>query len=183
MKRRDIIKYTAYATGAALSAPLISSLLVSCQSEVAATATTEGLAFFSGKEMEVVKKIANLILPKTDSPSATEVGVHEMIDHMVGNVYAEKERADYKTAFQALSQLVADKSTEELANLVTQLNNKDAATPESAQKGFMQLKQQTIAYYLSSKEIGMNYLNYLPVPGEYEACISLADVGGKAWAM
>jgi len=172
-----------YATGAALSAPLISSLLVGCQSEVAATETAESLAFFSGNEMELVKKIADLILPKTDSPSATEVGVHDMIDHMVGKVYSEKERIDYKTDFQSLTKVATNKSVDELATLVTQLNAKDAATPESAQKGFMHLKQQTIAYYLSSKEIGMNYLNYLPVPGEYEACISVAVVGGKAWTM
>lgn len=183
MKRRDIIKYTAYATGAALSAPLISSLLVGCQSEVATNETAESLAFFSSSEMELVKKIADLILPKTDSPSATEVGVHNMIDHMVGNVYSEKERMDYKTDFQSLTQLATNKSGEELAIIVNQLNDKEAANSESAQKGFQRIKQQTIAYYLSSKEIGMNYLNYLPVPGEYEACIDVADVGGKAWAM
>lgn len=183
MKRRKIIKYTAYATGAALSAPLISSLLVSCQSEVATVKTTEELAFFTNEEMALVKKIVNLILPKTDSPSATDVGVHHTIDHMVGNVYTEKERTAYKTNFQALSQAAKNKSDKAMTNLVMQLNNKEAATAKTAQKGFQQLKQQTIAYYLSSKEIGMNYLNYLPVPGEYEACISLADVGGKAWAL
>ncbi len=183
MKRREILKYTAYTTGAALSAPLVSSLLVGCQSEAAATQATEGLAFFSGSEMALVKQVANLILPKTDSPSATEVGVHEMIDHMVGNVYSEKERSDYKIGFQALTSLLGATKGDDLNGLITQLNNGAEALPEAARKAFTSFKQQTIAYYLSSKEIGMNYLSYLPVPGDYEACISVEEAGGKAWAL
>ena len=183
MERRAILKYTAYATGAALSAPLITSLLVGCQSEAVTTKAAEGLSFFSGPEMELVKKVANLILPKTDSPSATDVGVHTMIDHMVGNVYSEKERSDYKSGFKTLASLLGKIDGEELSSLVSQLNNGQENLPEAARKAFMSLKQQTIAYYLSSKEIGMNYLSYLPVPGDYEACISVEEAGGKAWAM
>jgi len=156
---------------------------VGCQSEVATAKTAEGLAFFSGPEMELVKQVANLILPKTDSPSATEVGVHDMIDHMVGNVYSEKERSNYKSGFEALASLLSKAKGEEPASMVTQLNNGAEALPETARKAFTNLKQQTIAYYLSSKEIGMNYLSYLPVPGDYEACISVEEAGGKAWAM
>ncbi len=180
MKRRDILKYTAFATGAAISAPLLSSLLVGCQSEVATNSTVEGLAFFNSAEFELVKKIADIILPKTDSPSATEVGVHNMIDHMVGNVYSEKERTNYKTGFAALTKTLTGN---DLLATITQLNIKDETLPEAARKGFTNLKQQTIAYYLSSKEIGMNYLSYLPVPGEYEACITVEEAGGKAWTM
>ena len=180
MKRREILRYTAFATGAAISAPLLSSLLVGCQSEVATNSTAEGLAFFNSAEFELVKKIADIILPKTDSPSATEVGVPNMIDHMVGNVYSKKEQTDYKTDFTALTKIL---SGNDLLTTVPQLNAGDKSLPEAARKGFTSLKQQTIAYYLSSKEIGMNYLSYLPVPGEYEACITVEEAGGKAWAM
>ena len=183
MKRREILRYTALATGAAISAPLLSSLLVGCQSEVVPAITAEELAFFSGTEFELVKTIADIILPKTDSPSATDVGVHDMIDQMVGKVYSEKEKTDYKTGFTALSNLVGKATGNDLIALVNQLNNGDESTPEAARKGFTHLKQQTIAYYLSSKEIGMNYLTYLPVPGDYEACITVEEAGGKAWAL
>jgi len=180
MQRRAILKYTALATGAAISAPLLSSLLVGCQSEVATATPTEVLVFFSKEDFELVKKIADIILPKTDSPSATDVGVHKMIDHMVGNVYSEQEQMEYQKGFAELTKTLADK---DLPTIITQLNAGDEATPATARKAFLNLKQQTIAYYLSSKEIGMNHLNYLPVPGEYAACISVAEAGGKAWAM
>ena len=44
-------------------------------------------------------------------------------------------------------------------------------------------KSKTVAYYLSTEEIATNHLNYLPVPGKYEACIRLEETGGKAWAL
>ncbi len=40
-----------------------------------------------------------------------------------------------------------------------------------------------IILYLSTEEIGLNFLNYLPIPGPYESCISLEEVNGKAWAL
>ncbi len=54
---------------------------------------------------------------------------------------------------------------------------------EIADNFYTEVKQQTIAYYLASEEISTKYLNYLPVPGEYKACIPLSEVGGKAWAI
>ena len=44
-------------------------------------------------------------------------------------------------------------------------------------------KQQAVTYYLSTKEIATEYLNFLPIPGVYEPCISLDSVDGKAWAI
>jgi len=52
-----------------------------------------------------------------------------------------------------------------------------------AKAALLDIKQQAVAYYLSTKEIATNYLNYLPIPGEYEPCISLESVNGKVWAI
>ena len=68
---------------------------------------------------------------------------------------------------------------EQLKGIVTSTEEKD----QMAKSAFLEFKQQTIAYYLSTEEIATNYLNYLPVPGTYESCISLESVGGKAWAL
>lgn len=186
MKRREILKYTALVTGAAVSAPLFSSLLVGCKSEIAENDVGSQLAFFSQEEFTLVKDLVDLILPKTDSPSASEVGIHQMIDTMVGTVYPEKDRAAYKKAFTTLAaylnkaadgknfrQLESDKQLQ----LLKQLEGSN-----DSGKAFLDLKQQTVAYYLSTEEIATNYLNYLPIPGQYDACITLEEAGGKAWA-
>lgn len=188
MDRREILKYTALATGAVVSAPLISSLLVACQPEKSAEAITGDLEFFSQEDFKLVQTLVDIILPKTDSPSATEVGVHQMIDHMVGAVYNESSKSDYKTNFSALSNYLNGnnfsgiKSDQQIALLKAIEASSEGAT-ESLRKGWMDIKQQTVAYYLTTEAVGTQFLNYLPVPGAYEPCITLEAAGNKAWAL
>lgn len=190
MNRREILKYTAMVTGAAISAPLASSLLLGCQRDESAEGTDTGgnLAFFSESEMARVKKMVDVILPETDSPAASEVGVHTMIDHMVGVVYKEEEQANYRKRFQVLDQYLVDQNfdedlgTEKELAILLALDPAKSADLKAAGQAFLEFKQQTIAYYLNTEEIGTKFLNYLPVPGDYKACISVEEVGNKAWA-
>ncbi len=188
MNRRDILKYTALATGAAIGAPLMSTLLSGCKTDPPAE---EGgdvlLAAFNPAEFALVTQMADLILPKTDSPSATDVGVHHMIDRMVGSVYPEPDRKAYKAGFAALAKHLegagfAEADAEKQLSLLRDLDAKTAGASEEVQQAFLDFKQQTIAYYLNTEEIGTKFLNYLPVPGEYMPCITVEEAGGKAWA-
>ena len=181
MKRRAILKYTALATGAAISAPLFSSLLVGCKSEITETGATDQLQFFNQEEFALVKELVDLILPKTDSPSASEVGVHQMIDRMVGTVYLEEDQASYRKGFEALAKYLKGKNFQQLAadKKLPLLQNPEGS--EITQKAILDLRQQTVAYYLSTEEVATNFLNYLPIPGAYDACIKLEAVDGKAW--
>jgi len=188
MKRRDIIKYTAFATGAAVSAPLINSLLTGCNSEVANSTSAGDLKFFTNEQFELVSDLVDIILPKTDSPSATDVGVHNMIDHMVAVTYNEESKVIYSAELKSLvSYLSAGgyskmSGEDKLSLLQDVLQSTDEANANT-KNAMVNLKQQTVAYYLSSEEIGTKYLNYLPVPGAYEPCITLEEAGGKAYAI
>ncbi len=188
MQRREVIKLVTLATGAAISAPLMSSLLTGCKKPAEEVGKDYALTYFNGNEFQHVKTIADIILPKTDSPSATDVGVHKIIDIMVGTVYRPHEKENYTKRFSSLMKylndsefLKADLSEQEaiLNQLITSSEDKD----KMAQGAFLELKQQTIAYYLSTEEIATKHLNYLPVPGKYEPCITLEETGGKAWAI
>lgn len=191
MDRRKILKYVAYATGAAVSAPLASSLLVSCQSDAVSTISDNAatkLSFFNKKEFAVISDLVDIMLPKTDSPSATDVGVHTMIDRMVGTAYRPKAKEEYQSKFATFYKYLNDKGIADMdgkakMTLLKKLEKSEDASLKDAKDGFLNLRQQAIAYYLSSEEIGLNYLTYLPVPGQYEPCISLEEAGGKAWAI
>ncbi|CAN0381294.1 unnamed protein product [Ectocarpus sp. 4 AP-2014] len=108
---------------------------------------------------------------------------------MVGQVYKAGEKEDYKTQFNSLSGYLREQnglqslSGSEKLNILNTLESSKEDALKDVRSAYLSLKQQTIAYYLSTEEIGKNYLNYLPIPGKYEACISLEDVNGKAWAL
>jgi len=182
MKRRQIIRYTALASGAVLSAPLMSIMMSGCKTDEVVSTSTE-LSLFSSQEFNVLKSVVDVILPKTDSPSASDVGVHTMIDHMVGKVFEEEDRDSFKSKFDDLSTYLDGKGFSEGADAEKLTILSEAHKDGSAKAGLQAVKQQAIAYYLSSEEIAKNYLNYLPVPGAWESCISLEEAGGKKWAI
>jgi len=203
MKRREILKYTAYMTGAAVSLPLMSTLLTGCKTDDIAKAKDFKLSFFNKEEFNFVEKMVDIILPATDSPSASAVGVHKMIDTMVGTTYKKEDVDMYRKKFNALKKYLNAISDENAFDYglektiqgknflefnqdekIKVLKSLDASKENNeARDAYLNLKQQTISYYLSSEEIGTNFLNYLPVPGEYKGCIELSEVGGKAWAL
>lgn len=180
MERRQILRYTAYLTGAAVGAPLMSTLVSGCKTDTMAEAV-DTLSFFSSEDFTLVKKVIDTIIPKTDSPSATDVGVHNIIDQMVGKVYEGEQQSSYKKGFATLANHLKDK--EDLLGSLKALETDQSDGMKAIKEAYLTLKQQAVAYYLSTEEIGTKHLNYLPVPGPYEACISLEEAGGKAWAI
>lgn len=180
MERRQLLKYTAYITGAAVGAPLMATLISGCKADTMTDAVDQ-LSFFSKDEFTLLKKLIDTIIPKTDSPSATDVGVHNIIDQMVGKVYTSEQQSSYRKGFETLSAHInGGADTLEFLKLLEQ---DQASGMKDAKEAYLNIKQQAVAYYLSTEEIGTNYLNYLPIPGNYESCISLEEAGGKAWAI
>jgi hypothetical protein len=190
MNRRDILKYTAYATGAAVCTPLLSSILSGCMPDTTNYDADFMPQFFSEEEFRTVNGLIDTILPKTSSPAASEVGVDKTIDVMVGTVYKKADREAFRERFLVLQEFLEEQgggkafyklSAEEKLKLLKQLESEEGTA--DARSAYLELKQQTVAYYLSTEEVAKNFLNFLPIPGGYEACIPLVDVGGKAWAL
>lgn len=190
MDRRTILKYTAFATGAAVSGTLTSIILSGCGSDAADKALADGYKakFFAEGEMTQLRSLMDVVLPKTDSPSASEVGAHKILDSMVGEVYTADRQAEFRKGYTALMEHLTkagffDKKAPEQVQILKALEASTDEATKPVRDAYKDMKQQTIAYYLSNKEIGTKYLNYLPVPGKYEACISVEEAGGKLWAI
>ena len=59
---------------------------------------------------------------------------------------------------------------------------KVAVAAQSKEKTFFHLiKELVLLGYFTSEPIGKNVLHYDPIPGRYDGCIPLADVGNVAW--
>lgn len=189
MKRREILKYTAYITGAAVSLPLATTLLSGCKTDGAAKIKDYVPSFFSQEEFSQLPSIIDIILPKTDSPSASEVGVHKMIDSM-SKTFEQEKLDQYRTSYNALTSFLKAKAGEKQFShlpkgeqLEILKNLQSSEEDKVASSAFLELRQQTVAYYLNTEEVATNFLNYDPVPGDYIGCIPLSQVNGKKWAL
>lgn len=185
MNRREMLKYTAWLTGAAVSAPFASAFLSGCSPD--SNSDVSGLHFFDPEQFDLVVRLADTILPRTDSPSASDVNVHYTIDSMLGLVFEENFKTTFRQQWSELGNYLDDQNFQELdassqAELLSKLDLGSNGNGD-ARMAFKEFKQQVIACYLASEEIGKEYLNYLPIPGNYEPCISVDDVNNKAWAL
>ncbi len=200
--------------GYSLSAASLASLFHACQSEASTstTAASEALpsAFFQPGEARAIRGLLDILLPATDTPSASELGVDRLCDLILAEVYSPENQAAFRRGMQhfftdfADDRALGNATAAQLRTLVerhtTQLSSAERTRVESFWQGseapsdpallpeyerfrfWRSLRQLAIAGYFSSELIATEHLVYLPVPGPYQGCIPLEDVGGT-WAL
>jgi hypothetical protein len=212
MNRREVLRYTAYVTGFAISAPLASALLTGCKAEPEMLEPGFKPAFFTDAEYEYVAKMADAMLPSDGTPGALDVGVPQMIDKMIAEVYNKENQEATRKGIKALmdtmdadnpggfAKLDNDKALMYLQDqdlhyktVKTEVKMTGEDTPQvdttadmkaTAKDAYFGLKSMIIATYFNTEEVATTMLAYDPVPGEYIPCGDLQELtGGKSWAL
>lgn len=198
MKRREALKNLGLATGFFVATPSIISLLQSCTSD----ASTWTPVFLSVEEGVVLTNLVDIILPKTDIPSATEVNVPQFIDKYIDEVLMVEDQAKIKTAFGTIISILKPNAETKIEKVTQEdykalldkhmlikdeIDQEREANPDSkamTKSEFLNnLKWMTINAYRTTQEIGENVLAYDPVPGAYY-CGDLQELtGGKSWSL
>jgi gluconate 2-dehydrogenase gamma chain len=193
MDRREALRKTALVMGGMLSASTMAALLKGCKAEPALTWKPE---LFTEDQARVITRLADIIIPKTDTPGAVETGVPYFIEQVVKDCYDQDEQKrfiDGLNAFMAGSEkeygktflkLSAEKQEEYTAAVHQQAVEAEKAKGEGYKRPFiLKCKELTMAGYFTSEPGATQVLRYEPVPGSYEGCISLEEAGGKTWAV
>ena len=180
MTRRAALKRAALFLGVALTPSLIANVL-----HAAATPGAKAV-FLSPAQLDLVTAIAERILPRTDTPGATDVGVPAFVDLMLGNYSTETARKVFAAgldevnaaSFAAHAQsFVKISATQQDAILL-----KIAVASQKKEKTFFhQIKELTVVGYFTSEIVGRTVLHYDPVPGRYEGCVPISEVGNVLW--
>lgn len=200
MKRRDAIARVALLMGGTLSAPTMLAFLEGCKSS---TETSTALTFpFSADQKNLVSEVAEIIIPKTDTPGAKDAKVGDFIEKMIKECYAGKdqdsfakglkelEKKDFLKAspadqtkilkeLEASAKTDSDKATEERKKF-TEAGKE--YTDDQGVPFFKLIKELTLLGYFTSEPGATQALEYVAVPGRYDGCIDLKP-GQKAWAM
>jgi len=97
-------------------------------------------------------------------------------------------KTNFKNQWEYLENYLTDQKfrqfgQEERVASLRNLELKPGGGINNARLAYIELKQQVIAYYLTTEEVGREHLNYLPIPGDYEPCISINDVNNRAWTI
>jgi gluconate 2-dehydrogenase gamma chain len=200
MNRRELIQRVAMLMGGAISAPAVLGVLNGCSPKPSGASWTP--QFLSKEEGAVVDDVAELILPRTDTPGARDVGVPAFIDVILKDAYpaedqsrfvsglkdfdAEAQRAHGKPFLelpQAQRLAFLQKVHDEAAAAEKKLADNEVPASERKRPFVLMMKELTMLGFFVSKPGATQVLQYVAVPGGYQACIPIAQAGtGKQWA-
>lgn len=182
MKRRTAIKNTAFAFGGILSASVMSSLFESCTAPAVEDVWKPD--FLSVEQGQIVTRIADILIPTTDTPGAVDALVPQFVDLAAKLLLSEEEQKQTEAGFSALNdackkmngKAFLDCSEEEQFNFLKE--EEKVAMESDGPTLFGGLKQIIYQGFFNS-EIGCTeVLKYDPVPGNYDGCIPYSEVNG-----
>jgi gluconate 2-dehydrogenase gamma chain len=200
MNRREVIQQVTWLMGGTISAPAVLAVLNGCSPKPGASWQP---LFLSKEEGAVVEAVADLIIPRTDTPGAREVGVPSFIDVILKDVYPAEDQARFVSSlkdFDAEAQRAHGKPFLELQpakqlSFLQQAHDaavdaekeQDAARdiPASQRKRpfVLMVKELTLLGYFTSQVGVTQVLQYEPVPGRFQPCVPVTEAGnGKTWA-
>ncbi|WP_198683017.1 gluconate 2-dehydrogenase subunit 3 family protein [Peristeroidobacter agariperforans] len=197
MNRRQVLQRAAYLMGGALSAPAVLGLLSGC-----APKQEEALwepVFFSKEQGAIVADVAEIIIPRTKTPGAKDVGVPGFIDTMLKDVYEQADRDRYlaglkefdDAARKAHGKPFVELSKAQQTEQVRKFNDDAIATelsydprPKDLKRPFILMTRELTLLGFFCSEVGATQvLQYVAVPGGFQACVPVAEAGnGRAWA-
>lgn len=199
MNRREVLQRSALVLGYAITGPTLAGLLNGCKAKSGITFKPE---FLSDGQAALVSELAEIIIPKTDTPGAIDAGVPAFIDGMLKEVYSKEQKENFikrLTAFdeeakKAYGDPFVDCKPEDKKSYFKKVHDETLAKVKSdgsfgwwragggAGKPFIiELKELVITGFFTSEPGATQVLQYNQVPGPFKGCVPLNEVG-KAWA-
>ncbi|MGJ8731862.1 gluconate 2-dehydrogenase subunit 3 family protein [Cellulophaga fucicola] len=186
MDRRKALMQMGMSLGYVVAVPTFVSILQSCKDK---EQQVWNPIFFTKEQGVTLIMVVDSILPKTDTPSASEVNVHVFLDNFAANVMEKKQQNDFKTTLDAITQNSLKVSNKETVEELTQKDIEPVVRIFLEEKGkenafAKKIRELTIWGYKCNEYVGEEVLAYLPVPGEFIACDSVEKLTkGRAWSI
>lgn len=143
-------------------------------------------AHLPAAQAATVRAMADRLLPRTDTPGASDVGVPAFIDLLYGEFMTDTERTLLTDGLEAVDAAGRAASGAAFSTLPAAQQDRVLRTLAQAEEGqpggfFRLFRSATILGYFTSEEVGRNVLHYDPIPGRYDACVPIAEVGNRNW--
>ena len=197
LDRRELLKRVAYLMGGAISTPAMLGVLQGCSAKDPGPGWKP--TFLSDAQAALVSDVVDIMIPRTDTPGAKDVGVPAFIDIMLRDTYPKKDQERYLTgleAFAAHAKNVHGKPFVELdsaqqealvraAHTAALLEMRADTSPgrRNRRPFILMTKELAMLGFFTSEVGATQVLQYVAVPGRYRSCIPVSEAGnGKACA-
>lgn len=142
--------------------------------------------FFTPQQEALLASLTETIIPKTDTPGAKELNVHQFIQKVVADCYDKASQTKFQKGLDTADELAkksfgksfSEGDPTQQAAVFTQI----AQSSDSDLKDFYSMvKGLTIKGYLNSEYVMTNLTNFQFMPGHYYGCVPVpAKTGTKS---
>jgi hypothetical protein len=189
MDRRELLQMISAATGFAMIGG--SALLTSCSS--GPNRADSGAATLGGGDAALLTEISETILPRTDTPGATDAEVVPLMLKIVEDCYSLADQTTFRKGLPKFRETCRDRFLRDFADLtpaqrtefLTALDQEARAYlvgSNGSAHYFTMIKQLTLFAYFTSELVQTRVLRHVAVPGHFDGCYPYQR-GEPAWAI
>lgn len=176
LSRRKALKNTISYFGLGLISPtLVSGVLSGCKIDNSEEWAPKKIDI---SNLNYIIEWIDIIIPETDTPSASKALVHRFIDEMIEGFLSKIEINIIEAGIDYLkSKSFLKKSDKEKIEFVSKM-----ARDNEFNTFFSLMKNMTVLGYFNSELGATMAADYDKIPGKYEGCIPVNKYSGKVWA-
>src|SRR5271165_4246726 len=186
MERREALRLLATGTALQLAPGNLLTVLRGARRLLETPASPRTL---NAHQFATVKIMAELILPRTETPGATDVGASEFIDLMLTEWYDEPDRtrflnglADVDVRTTALfGKNFVDASSTQQAEILIALGEERAGNASESHTDanfYPMLRELTLNAYYTSEAGATQELHFEVIPDSHEECAPMPSANG-----
>jgi hypothetical protein len=181
MKRREALEKTTWILKSTLFAPSVVGFIQSCSEKEVNAGKTLVLSEY---EYRLLSAMADIIIPKTESPAASEVKVVEFMDLLLNDVFDEETKDQFIAGIKRLDEdCLAQAGSrftklDEAArvNYLTELDQEVMSSSFEDQVPFYySFKQLCVNIYFSTEQGIKQNLDYQPIPGSFQGDLEMDE--------
>jgi hypothetical protein len=167
MNRRELIRNVALMLGGTLSAP---TLMAMKHWENTTNPKLNGSIFsITETQQKIVAEIAEIIIPKTDTPGAKDVGVPAFIEMMLKDCYKEPEQLSFIEGLTAMEKVkFLSLNSDEKNGVLKYLEQETKKMTGKSIPFWKLIKELTLLGYFTSEAGLKASFEYVQIPGKLE---------------
>ncbi|MEX0719216.1 MAG: gluconate 2-dehydrogenase subunit 3 family protein [Balneolaceae bacterium] len=189
ISRKEALKRVGYILGGAVSAPVALGFLKGVKAEPGLSWNPD---FFNEAQAKTLSIVSDIIMPETDTPAASALGVPKFIEDIVGKIWEPQHQERFMEGFEFFLERAKDDlrmdfndASEIMQTAFVKKRHRQifGGDVDWSQRPFLwSMKELTITGYCTTEIGATQLLQYQAIPGGYKPCISLEEAGGRTWA-